>query len=72
MCENLDRLQQSFKSYCSDDLNFELWIRNPFLADLDTVCDDDLVKDDLIELSIMQMLSDFNLKNIAELWCSLT
>jgi len=44
MCENLDRSQQSFKSYCSNDLNFELYIRNPFLADLDAVCDDDLVK----------------------------
>ena len=61
MCKNLDRLQQSFKSYCPDDLNFELWIRNPFLADLDAVCDDDLAKDDLIELRTMQMLrNDFN------------
>jgi len=72
MCENLDRLQQFFKSYCSDDLNFELWMRNPFLADLYAVCDD-LAKDDLIELGDMQMLrSDFNSKNVAEFWCSLT
>ena len=56
MCKNLNRLQQSFKSYCPDDLNFELWIRNPFLADLDAACDDDLAKDDLIELRTMQML----------------
>ena len=73
MCENLDRLHQSFKSYCPDDLNFELWIRNPFLADLDAVCDDDLAKDDLIELRTMQMLrNDFNSKNVTEFWCSLT
>ena len=73
MCENIDRLQQSFKSYCPDDLNFELWIRNPFLADLDAVCDDDLAKDDLIELRTMQMLrNDFNSKNVTEFWCSLT
>ena len=64
MCENLDRFQQSFKSYCSDDLNFELWIRNPFLAYLDAACDDDLAKDDLIELRTMQMLrSNFNSKD---------
>ena len=45
---------------------------DPFLADLDTVCDDDLVKDDLIELRIIQMLkSDFNSNNVAEFWCSL-
>jgi len=73
MCENLDRWQQSFKSYCSDDLNFELWICNPFLADVDAVCDDDLAKDDLIKLRTMQMLrSDFNSKKVAEFWCSLT
>jgi len=54
-------------------LNFELWIRNPSLADLDAVCDDDMAKDDLIELRTMQMLrSDFNSKNVAEFWCSLT
>jgi len=63
VCENLDRLQQSFKSYCSDDMNFELWIRTPFLADLDAVCGDDLAKEDLIELRTMQMLgSDVNSK----------
>ena len=73
MCENLDRLQQSFKSYCPDDLNFELWICNPLLADLDAVCDDDPAKDDLIELRTMQMLSDdFNSENVGDFWCSLT
>ena len=72
MCENLDRLQQSFESYCSHDPNFELWIRNPFLADLNSIGDDDLAKDDLIELRTMQMLrSEFNSKNLAEFWCSL-
>ena len=44
MCENLDRLQQSFKRYYSDDLKFELWIRNPFLADLDSIGDDDCLE----------------------------
>ena len=48
-----------------------MWIRNPFLADLDA--DDDLAKDDLIELRTMQMLANnFNSKNVAEFWCSLT
>ena len=52
---------------------FRLQIRNPFLADLDTVCDDDLAKDDLTELRTMQMLrKDFNSKNEADFWCSLT
>ena len=72
VCENLDRLQQSFESYCSHDPNFELWIRNPFLAHLNSIGDDDLAKDDLIELRSMLMLrSEFNSKNLAEFWCSL-
>ena len=50
MWENLDRLQQSLKSYSSDDVNFELWICNLFLANLDDVCDDNLAKKDLIEI----------------------
>ena len=73
MCKTLGRLQQSLKKYCSVDVNFELWIRNSFLADLDAVCDDDLAKDDLIELRTMQgVRSNFNSKNVAEFWCSLT
>ena len=73
MCENLDTLQQSSKSYCLDDVNFEFWIRNSFLADLNVFCDDDSAKDDLIELKTMQMLrSDFNSKNVAQFWCFLT
>ena len=63
--------KQSLKSYCLDDVNFELWIRNPFLADLNAFCDDDLAKDNLIELRTMQMLgSNFNSKNVAQFWCS--
>ena len=56
MCEILDTLQQSLKSYCLDDVIFELWIRNPFLVDLNAFSDDDLANDDLIELRTMQML----------------
>ena len=73
MFKNLDRSQQSLKSCCSDDVNFELWIGSPLLADLDTVCEDDKKKDDLIELRKMQMVkSNFNSRNVAEFWCSLT
>ena len=73
MCENLDRLQQSLKNYCSNDVNFELGIRNSFLADVDAICDDDLAKDDLIELRTVQMLRNYlNSRNVAEFWCSLT
>ena len=67
MCKKIDRLHQSLKSYGSDDVNFELWIRNPFLAVIDAVCNDNLAKDELIELRTMQMLrSNFNLKNVEE------
>ena len=73
MCKILDRLQLSLKSYCSDDVNFEFWIRNPFLADLNAFGDDDLAKDELIEFRTMQMLrSNFNSKNVAQFLCFLT
>ena len=53
-------------------MHFELWICNPLLADLNAVCNDDLAKENLIELRTMQMLrSDFNSKNVAEFGCSL-
>ena len=55
MCENLNGLHQPFKRCCSIDLNFESWIRNLFLADLDSIGDDDLAKDNLFELTTMQM-----------------
>ena len=48
-------------------MDFELWIRNPFLAVLDAVCDGSLAKDDLVELRTMQILrSNFNSKNVEE------
>jgi len=58
--------QHSFKNCCSDDPNFEMWVRNPFLADLHSISDDNLAKDDLTEE--MNSTRRFLIKNF---WCPL-
>jgi len=45
------------------DLNFEMSIRNPFLANLYPISNGDLAKDNVVELRTVQMLSKCNLKN---------
>jgi len=51
----------------------KIWLRNPFLLDLNTINDSDLVKDELIDLRSKEMAHhDFQTKNVIELWCSLT
>ncbi|XP_042236440.1 protein ZBED8-like [Homarus americanus] len=73
-CRHLDTLQNSFKSYfCSGDLKVETWIRNPFLVDIDCISDEDLAKEDLIDLKTNEMLrNEFNSKSLGEFWCALT
>jgi hypothetical protein len=50
----------------------ELWIRNPFLSDINYIEDVDLVKDELVDLTIKNLLQlKLNLKSLGEFWCSL-
>ncbi|XP_042228588.1 protein ZBED8-like [Homarus americanus] len=73
-CRHLETLQNSFKGYfCSGDLKVETWIRNPFLAEIDCISDEDLAKDDLIDLKKKEKLrNEFNSKSLGEFWCALT
>ncbi|XP_042236517.1 protein ZBED8-like [Homarus americanus] len=73
-CRHLDTLQNSFKGYfCLGDLKVETWIRNPFLADIDCISDEDLAKDDLIDLKTKERIrNEFNSKSLGEFWCALT
>ena len=74
MCRHLEALQNSFKSYClaTEDLKNKSWIRNPFLAELECISDDDLAKDELIELKAMESIRmSFNSKSIGDFWISL-
>jgi hypothetical protein len=46
ICEHLETLQNSFKSYYYlDGTKVEPWIRNPFLSDINCVENVDLAKD---------------------------
>jgi hypothetical protein len=45
VCEQLETLQNSFKSYFYlDGIKIEPWIRNPFLSDINCIEDVDLAK----------------------------
>jgi len=74
ICEHLDVLENSFGNYF--DFTFsksEIWLRNPFFVDLNTIDDSDLGKDELIDLRSKEMARhDFQTKNLIEFWCSLT
>ncbi|KAI6656166.1 hypothetical protein LOD99_1510 [Oopsacas minuta] len=74
MCEHLDTLQNSFTGYFSSrDLKVEIWIRNHFSTDVNSIDDSDLAKDDIIDLRTKEMLHcEFNSKSLGESWCSLT
>ena len=68
ICKHLEALQHSFKSYClvTEDLKNKSWIRNPFLAEVECISDDDLAKDELIELKAMESITmSFNSQSMA-------
>ena len=68
MCRHLEALQSFFKSYCfaTEDLKNKSWIHNPFLAELKSISDQDLAKDELIELKAMESIRmSFNSKVLA-------
>lgn len=75
ICEHLEVLQVSFEKYFnSDGINIkdELWIRNPFLCDIDCIDDMNLAKDELIDLKTKSLLKmDFDSKTLGEFWSSL-
>ena len=74
MCRHLEALQNFFKSYCLATQHFKnkSRIRNPFLAELKSISDDDLAKDELIELKAMESIrTSFNSKSIGDFWISL-
>ena len=71
MCRHLEALQKFFKSYCfaTEDLKNKSWIRNPFLAELESISDHDLAKDELIDLKAMESIRmSFNSKTIGDFW----
>ena len=74
MCRHLEALQNSFKSYClaTENLKNKSWICNLFLAELECISDDDLAKDELIELKATEPITmSFNSKSIGDFWISL-
>uniref|UniRef100_A0A7M4E8X6 DUF4371 domain-containing protein n=1 Tax=Crocodylus porosus TaxID=8502 RepID=A0A7M4E8X6_CROPO len=70
ICEHLETLQNSFKSYFYlDGIKVEPGICNPFLSDINYIKDIDLAKDELIDLRTKNLLRlEFNSKSLGEFW----
>lgn len=44
----------------------------PFLIDIDNISDEDLIKDDLVDIRSKEVLkAEFHAKDLGEFWCSL-
>ena len=69
--EHLESLKNSFEGYFDiDNLPSELWVRNPFTILLDEIGDNDLAKDELIDLrSNKQLKINFDAIDISTFWC---
>jgi hypothetical protein len=74
ICEHLDKLENSFNDYfISTYSKTDIWLRNPFVVDINSIDDSDLVKYELIDLRSKEMArQDFQTKNLIEFWCTLT
>ena len=69
-----DTLQTSFEGYFNlESLENETWVRGPFIIDTDNISDEDLIKDDLIDMRSKEVLkAEFHAKDLGEFWCSLS
>lgn len=69
--KHLETFQMSFEGYfSSDQLNKETC---PFLIDMGNICDEDLFKDDLIDMRFKEVSkTEFYAKGRGEFWCSLS
>ena len=66
--EHLETLQNSFEGcFCSESLNQETWVRSPFMMDMNDINDEDLIKDDLIDIRSKAVLrAEFNAKVVCD------
>lgn len=73
VANHLTALQKSFDNYfMSSSPKPAAWIRNPFIVDMSSVDDDDMAKDDLIDMRAKEMIQhEFQTKNLGDFWCSM-
>ena len=72
--EHLQALKDNFDGYFTSDIGglHDIWVRSPFNISLDQISDDDLVKDELVDLRNNEKLRiDFGAMELAEFWCKL-
>jgi hypothetical protein len=69
--EHLHTLKDNFDGYFCN-LQHDVWVRSPFTVSLDQINDDDVAKDELIDLRSNERLrTDFEAMNLSEFWCKL-
>lgn len=73
MSKHLEILQKSFEGYFSPEQPDKTWVRSSFLIDMDNISDEDLIKDDLIDMRSKEVLrAEFHAKVVGEFWFSLS
>lgn len=51
----------------------ETWVRRSFLIEIDSISDENPIKDDLMEMRFKAVLkAEFHVKDLGEFWCSLS
>ena len=65
--EHLQTLKDNFDGYFGGDLVHDVWVRSPFTVSLDRINDDDVVKDELIDLRSNERLRiDFEALDLSQ------
>ena len=70
---HLETLRFNFEGYFGDSLStFDSWARFPFSVSLEQINDNDLAKDELIDIRNNQkLLKDFESMELDEFWCKM-
>ena len=70
---HLEKLSESFDAYFSagDITEVQRWIIDPFFFDIDSMSDNDLIKDNLIDIRVNKHSQvEFNNLDLEKIWCS--
>ena len=68
--EHLQKLQRSFENYSPEQMQYPVWVRQPFSYDTTTADINNPYTDDIIELQESEVKKgDFNTTNLQRFWC---
>ena len=68
--EHLQKLQRSFENHSPEQMQYPVWVRQPFSYDTTTAAINNPYTDDIIELQESEVKKgDFNTTNLQRFWC---